>query len=77
MVKSVAETEPSPAPSSLARLSAGPVDALRTEHQALERRLAELDRRLCLTAEEQVERAQIKKEKLRLKDRMVSLGFVP
>jgi hypothetical protein len=39
--------------------------------------LAELDRHLSLTPEEQVERAQLKKEKLRTKDRLVALAAHP
>ena len=47
--------------------------ALEAEHLALETRLAELDRHLSLTAEEQVERAQLKKLKLAMKDRIARL----
>ncbi len=50
------------------------VATLKARHGDLERRLAELDRHRSLTSAEQVERIQIKKEKLRLKDRLVALG---
>jgi hypothetical protein len=53
---------------------ANEVEALRRQHQELERQLAVLDRHLSLTPDEQVERARLKKEKLRLKDRMLALG---
>lgn len=49
------------------------VAALQAEHQALEARLAELDRHLSLTPEEQVERSRLKKLKLQMKDRMADL----
>jgi len=48
-------------------------DALEAEHLALETRLAELDRHLSLTAEEQLERAKLKKLKLATKDRIARL----
>jgi hypothetical protein len=41
---------------------------LQEEHRALERRLTELESRVGLTADEQVERIQIKKLKLAKKD---------
>ena len=47
---------------------------LKERHGEIERRLAELDRHLSLTPDEQVERAQLKKEKLRTKDRLVALA---
>ncbi|HET6279998.1 MAG TPA: YdcH family protein [Polyangia bacterium] len=50
---------------------------LKERHGEIERRLAELDRHLSLTPAEQVERAQLKKEKLRAKDRLVLLSNVP
>ena len=50
---------------------------LKERHGAIEKRLAELDRHLSLTPEEQVERAQLKKEKLRTKDRLVALAAHP
>lgn len=50
---------------------------LKERHGAIERRLAELDRHLSLTPAEQVERAQLKKEKLRTKDRLALLSTAP
>jgi len=47
---------------------------LRERHSQLERRLSELDRHLSLTPDEQLERARLKKEKLRTKDRIVLLA---
>jgi uncharacterized protein YdcH (DUF465 family) len=47
---------------------------LRQRHDELERRLAELERHLSLTPEEQIERSQLKKEKLRTKDELRRLG---
>jgi uncharacterized protein YdcH (DUF465 family) len=47
---------------------------LRERHDELERRLAELERHLSLTPDEQLERSQIKKEKLRTKDELTRLG---
>jgi len=49
---------------------------LRERHGELERRLAELERHLSLTPDEQIERSQIKKEKLRTKDLIQRLGAV-
>ena len=46
---------------------------LRKRHGELERRLAELDRHLSLTPEEQIERSRLKKEKLRMKDEITRL----
>jgi len=46
------------------------IEQLRAEHRAIELRLAELDRHLALTAEEQLERARLKKLRLQMKDRM-------
>jgi uncharacterized protein YdcH (DUF465 family) len=46
---------------------------LRQRHGELERRLAELDRHLSLTPEEQIERSRLKKEKLRMKDEITRL----
>lgn len=48
-------------------------EQLQNEHQALELRLAELDRHLSLTSAEQAERARLKKLKLDLKDRIAKL----
>jgi uncharacterized protein YdcH (DUF465 family) len=50
---------------------------LKERHGEIEKRLAELDRHLSLTPDEQVERAQLKKEKLRTKDRLVALAAHP
>ena len=47
---------------------------LRERHGEIERRLAELDRHLSLSPDEQLERARLKKEKLRTKDRLVLLA---
>ena len=49
------------------------LEALRSEHHKLEMRLAELERHLSLSPEEQRERAEIKKAKLQLKDTMLHL----
>jgi hypothetical protein len=46
------------------------VGELTAQHQDLERRLHALDRHLALSAEEQLERTRLKKEKLRVKDRL-------
>ena len=47
---------------------------LKERHGEIEKRLAELDRHLSLTPDEQVERVQLKKEKLRAKDRLAALA---
>jgi hypothetical protein len=44
------------------------LDRLRTEHRALEARIAELEAHLSLSPEEQVERVRLKKIKLAKKD---------
>jgi len=49
------------------------LERLRAEHSALEARLAELDRHIALTQDEQLERAQIKKQKLAKKDLIASI----
>jgi uncharacterized protein YdcH (DUF465 family) len=49
---------------------ASELDGLRQRHQDLEKRLAAIDRHLSLTTAEQTERALLKKEKLRVKDRI-------
>ena len=49
------------------------IAALRSEHARLEMRLAELERHLSLSPEEQRERAELKKAKLQLKDTMLHL----
>jgi hypothetical protein len=47
---------------------------LRKRHGEIERRLTELERHLSLTSDEQLERARLKKEKLRTKDRIAILA---
>jgi hypothetical protein len=54
--------------------AAGEMVELRERHGEIERRLVELDRHLSLTPDEQLERARLKKEKLRTKDRIVFLA---
>ena len=54
---------------------AGEMTRLKARHRDIERRLAELERHLSLTADEQVERARLKKEKLWSKDRMAALAL--
>ena len=54
---------------------AGEMIRLKARHRDIERRLAELERHLSLTADEQVERARLKKEKLWSKDRMAALAL--
>ena len=49
------------------------VGELTARHGDLERRLHALDRHLALSAEEQLERTRLKKEKLRVKDRLMLL----
>lgn len=49
------------------------IEALRSEHARLEMRLAELERHLSLSPDEQRERAEIKKAKLQLKDTLLHL----
>jgi uncharacterized protein YdcH (DUF465 family) len=46
---------------------------LTDQHRALKERLKELDKHLSLTSAEQVERAQLKKMKLRTKERILRL----
>ena len=53
------------------------LEALREQHEAAELRLAQLDERLWLSADEQVELARLKKHKLRLKDEMRALAVRP
>jgi uncharacterized protein YdcH (DUF465 family) len=50
------------------------LEELRTEHAKLEMRLAELERHLSLSPDEQRERVEIKKVKLQLKDTMFHLS---
>ena len=52
---------------------ASELDGLKQRHQDLEKRLAALDRHLSLTTAEQTERVHLKKEKLRVKDRIHAL----
>lgn len=47
---------------------------LKERHSEIERRLTELERHLSLTSDEQLERVQLKKEKLRSKDRIAVLA---
>ena len=47
---------------------------LRARHDEIEKRLSELERHLSLTPDEQIERSQLKKEKLRAKDRLAQLS---
>jgi uncharacterized protein YdcH (DUF465 family) len=49
------------------------LDRLRTEHAKLEMRLKELERHLSLSPEEQMERVNLKKAKLQLKDDILHL----
>jgi uncharacterized protein YdcH (DUF465 family) len=53
---------------------AGEVDRLKARHDEIEKRLTELERHLSLTPDEQIERSQLKKEKLRAKDRLTQLS---
>jgi uncharacterized protein YdcH (DUF465 family) len=47
---------------------------LKARHDEIEKRLSELERHLSLTPDEQIERSQLKKEKLRAKDRLTQLS---
>lgn len=49
------------------------LEELRAEHARLEERLRELERHLSLSPDEQVERANLKKVKLQLKDDILHL----
>jgi uncharacterized protein YdcH (DUF465 family) len=49
------------------------VTKLRARRDEIEKRLSELERHLSLTPDEQVERIELKKEKLRTKDRLTLL----
>ncbi len=49
------------------------LDQLMDQHRALKARLHELDKHLSLSSAEQVERAQLKKMKLRTKERILLL----
>ncbi len=50
------------------------VQTLRDEHARLEARLKELDRHVTLTSAEELERANLKKLKLRVKDELHHLS---
>ena len=52
------------------------LEQLKTQHHQLEIRLAELERHLSLSPDEQRERAELKKAKLQLKDTMLHLSRV-
>ncbi|MGM0556508.1 MAG: YdcH family protein [Myxococcota bacterium] len=49
------------------------VDELRTEHEQLEKRLEALHRPRSMSPEEQSEIAELKKKKLAIKDRLMTL----
>ncbi len=49
------------------------IDALRQRHKEIEEALAVIDAHLSLTAKEQADRANLKKEKLAIKDRIAVL----
>jgi uncharacterized protein YdcH (DUF465 family) len=49
------------------------IEEIRHEHARLEMRLAQLERHLSLSPDEQRERAEIKKAKLQLKDTLLHL----
>jgi uncharacterized protein YdcH (DUF465 family) len=50
------------------------MERLKARHDEIEKRLSELERHLSLTPDEQIERSQLKKEKLRAKDRLAQLS---
>ena len=50
------------------------VESLKARHDEIEKRLSDLERHLSLTPDEQIERSQLKKEKLRTKDRLAQLS---
>jgi uncharacterized protein YdcH (DUF465 family) len=50
------------------------MESLKARHDEIEKRLSELERHLSLTPDEQIERSQLKKEKLRAKDRLAQLS---
>ena len=50
------------------------INKLQEEHRALDLRLAELQRHISLSPEEQVESAQLKKRKLAMKDELARMG---
>ncbi len=47
---------------------------LKERHTEIERRLSDLERHISLTPDEHLERARLKKEKLRSKDRIAILA---
>jgi uncharacterized protein YdcH (DUF465 family) len=49
-------------------------EQLRSRHQALEKRLADLERQISWTPAEQVERIRLKKEKLWIRDQLQALA---
>ena len=49
------------------------ISQLADEHRALKARIRELDKHISLTSAERVERAQLKKMKLRTKERLLRL----
>ena len=50
------------------------LERLTTKHQKLDARVSELDGRLSLSADEETELQQLKKEKLALKDELAELS---
>jgi hypothetical protein len=52
----------------------GMVERLRAEHAALDQRVQELEHRIALTADEQIEITRLKKLKLAAKDRIALLS---
>ena len=54
-------------------LTTDQLDELNEEHRAIKARIRELDKHLSLTSAEQVEYVQLKKLKLRTKDRILML----
>ncbi|MCA9573950.1 MAG: YdcH family protein [Polyangiales bacterium] len=50
------------------------VERLTNKHQKIDARVCELDGRLSLTADEETELQQLKKEKLALKDELATLS---
>jgi hypothetical protein len=53
------------------------LETLQNEHQHMERRLAELEKRIYLSPSEQVERMRLKKLKLATKDQIQKLSSRP
>ncbi len=48
--------------------------SLKKRHHDLQRQIAAIDRHLAPSPAEHLERARLKKEKLRIKDRLLTLG---